>query len=93
MLARAGVEPVFSGVALHPGKRMSYGVVRGPSGRVEHHVFHVLPSPIAALTVVTLLIGPLISRLQGGPAEPPLPSAPSGTACIGRPTTASGPSP
>jgi len=70
-LARAGVEPVFSGVSLHPGKRLSYGVVRGPSGRVEHHVFHVLPSPIAALTVVTLLIGPLIARLQGGPAEPP----------------------
>lgn len=70
-LDRAGVEPVFSGVSLHPGKRLSYGVVRDPSGRVAHHVFHMPPSPIAALTVTTLLIGPLLARLQGGPAVPP----------------------
>ena len=58
--------PVISGVALHPGKRMSYGVVPGEGGRVAHHVFHLPPSPIAALTVASLLIGPLIARLQGG---------------------------
>jgi molybdopterin molybdotransferase len=70
-LARAGVEPVVAGVSLHPGKRLNYGVVLGPSGRVESHVFHLPPSPIAALTVVTLLIGPLIERLQGAPVVPP----------------------
>jgi molybdopterin molybdotransferase len=69
-LAHAGVEPVISGVALHPGKRLHYGIVRGESGRVENHVFHLPPSPIAALTVVTLLVGPLIARLQGGAAAP-----------------------
>ena len=68
-LARAGVDPVFSGVSIHPGKRLAYGVVVGPSGRVEHHVFHLPPGPNAAMTVATLLIGPLIDRLHGGPAD------------------------
>jgi molybdopterin biosynthesis enzyme len=72
-LARAGVEPLFTGVALHPGKRMSYGTVAGPSGRVENHVFVLPPGPNAALTVASLLIGPLIARLHGGPAAPPAP--------------------
>lgn len=70
-LLRAGVKPVVSGVSLHPGKRVSYGAVANGSGRVEHHVFHLPPSPIAALTAASLLIGPLIARLQGGPAGPP----------------------
>ena len=71
-LERAGVEQVFSGLAMIPGKRLSYGVVPGPagSGLVRHHVFHLAPSPTAALTVATLLIGPLIARLHGGPAAP-----------------------
>jgi molybdopterin molybdotransferase len=70
-LARAGVEPAFSGVSIHPGKRLSYGVLRGASGRVEHHVFHLPPGPNSALTVATLLIGPLIDRLHGAPAAAP----------------------
>jgi molybdopterin biosynthesis enzyme len=65
-LRRAGVEPVVTGVSLHPGDRLQYGVVRAASGRVEHHVFLLPPSPAAALTLATLLIGPLIDRLQGG---------------------------
>ncbi|SIO44432.1 molybdopterin molybdotransferase [Singulisphaera sp. GP187] len=91
-LLRAGVEPVISGVSIQPGKRMNYGVVVGPSGRVEHHVFHLPPSPIAALTVTSLLVGPLIARLQGGSSGPPLPSALSGPPPTVRPTIASGPS-
>jgi len=43
-MSRAGVEPVVSGVSLHPGKRMSYGVVADGVGRVGHHVFHLPPS-------------------------------------------------
>jgi len=70
-LLRAGVEPTISGVSLYPGKRINYGVVVGPSGRVEHHVFQLPASPIAALTAASLLVGPLIARLQGGPAGPP----------------------
>jgi molybdopterin molybdotransferase len=72
-LARAKVEPVFSGVALHPGKRLSYGVVRGPSGRAEHHVFHLTPGPSGVMTALALLVSPLIARLHGGPPEPPSP--------------------
>jgi molybdopterin biosynthesis enzyme len=34
---------------------------------VAEHVFHIVPGPVGALTVATLLIGPLIERLQGGP--------------------------
>lgn len=73
-LTRAGVEPVFSGVSIHPGKRVSYGVVRRESGRVAHHVFHLSPNPNEALTAVTLLIGPLVARLQGNASDswPPL---------------------
>ncbi|MDR3636846.1 MAG: molybdopterin molybdotransferase MoeA [Isosphaeraceae bacterium] len=66
-LKSAGVEPVFSGVSLHPGKRLNYGVVRDETGRVEQHVFHVVPGPIGALTVLALLVRPLIARLQGAP--------------------------
>jgi molybdopterin molybdotransferase len=69
-LARAEVEPVIEGVALTPGKRMTYGVVTNGSGAVRHHVFHLPPSPVGALAVVTLLIGPLLARLQGSLAEP-----------------------
>lgn len=69
-LGRAEVEPVFSGLALMPGKRLSYGIVRDSSGRARHHVFHLIPNPIVALTVATLLIGPLIARLHGGPRKP-----------------------
>jgi molybdopterin biosynthesis enzyme len=68
-LLRAGVEPVFNGLALQYGTRLSYGVVRSASGRVAHHVFHVPPNPIAALTATILLVGPLIARLQGGASE------------------------
>src|SRR5205085_186433 len=39
-LKRAGVEPRFAGVSIHPGKRISYGVIRAGTGRAAHHVFH-----------------------------------------------------
>jgi molybdopterin molybdotransferase len=69
-LRRAGVEPVFAGVALHPGKRVAYGVVRDAAGRAAHHVFHTAPGPVGVLTAVSLLVGPLVDRLHGGPAAP-----------------------
>jgi molybdopterin molybdotransferase len=36
----------------------------------RHHVFHMGPGPVGVLTAVTLLVGPLVARLQGGPAGP-----------------------
>jgi len=71
-LNRAGVEPVFSGLALKPGQHLSYGIVPAAGstdlGPARHHVFHLTSSPIAALTTATLLFGPLIARLHGAPA-------------------------
>jgi molybdopterin molybdotransferase len=68
--AEAGVEPVFDALAVDPGHCLRYGVVRdGPSGSV-HHVFHIAAGPVGVLTAMALLVGPLVARLQGGPAEP-----------------------
>ncbi len=72
-LKKAGVEPRFAGVSIHPGKRLSYGVVRNASGRAGHHVFHMVPGPIGVLAGVALLVGPLIARLQGETLDPPPP--------------------
>jgi molybdopterin molybdotransferase len=75
-LHRAGVEPVFSGLALRPGKHVSYGIIPSAPGRslragpARHHVFQLAANPTAAITVATLLLGPLIARLQGGSAVP-----------------------
>ena len=64
-LKKACVEPVFESVSLHPGKRVSYGVVRDGSGHAVHHVFQMASNPVGILTAVSLLLGPLISRLHG----------------------------
>lgn len=63
---KAKIEPVFEGVSLHPGKRISYGVVRDNAGRTLHHVFQMAPNPVGVLAGVALLLGPLIARLHGG---------------------------
>jgi molybdopterin molybdotransferase len=71
-LNRAGVEPVFSSLALKPVQHLSYGIVPAARstglGPALHHVFHLSSSPIAALTTATLLFGPLIARLHGATA-------------------------
>jgi molybdopterin molybdotransferase len=64
-LKKAGVEPIFEGVGVHPGKRFAYGVVRDSSGRAAHHVIHMAPGPVGVFTGVMLLLGPLIARLHG----------------------------
>lgn len=69
-LKKAGVTVEFEGVSLHPGKRLSHGVWRDEDGRARSHVFHMAPGPVGILAGVALLVGPLIARLQGGPAEP-----------------------
>jgi molybdopterin molybdotransferase len=66
-----GVEPVISGVAMRPGGRTRHGVIRGGSGEVSHHVFHLPHATLAASTAFALLVQPLIARLQGNPAAGP----------------------
>jgi molybdopterin molybdotransferase len=71
-LARAGLEVRVSGISLDPCDDLTYGVIRGESGRVESHVFRLSPSPVAALVAATLLVAPLVARLQGEVlADPP----------------------
>jgi molybdopterin molybdotransferase len=66
-----GVETVVSGVALKPGGKSRYSVIRDEAGRVAHHVFHLPLAPLAASTAFALLVRPLIARLQGGPSAGP----------------------
>ena len=73
-LARAGVEPTVSGVALEPlgGLDVGHGVARDDDGRVVAHVIHLPLDPTTAVAVATLVVLPLVARLQGadptGPA-------------------------
>ena len=71
-IKRAGVEPVFDGLAVEPGGEVRYGVVREPSGRARHHVFQIPPGPIDVFTVAVLLVAPLIGRLQGSTRRAPV---------------------
>ncbi len=62
-----GVEPVISGVAMKPGSRARYGVIRDDTGEVAHHVFHLPIAPVAASIAFSILVEPLLARLQGAP--------------------------
>lgn len=63
-----GVENVVTGVALRPGGRARYSVIRDDLGHVAHHVFHLPLTPVAASTTFALLVQPLLARLQGDPS-------------------------
>jgi len=64
-LAKLGVEIRVSGVSLDPCDDLTYGILRGESGRIESHIFRLSPRPVAALLSTMLLVGPLVARLQG----------------------------
>ena len=49
-LKSLGVETVVSGVALKPGGKSRYSVIRDEAGSVAHHVFHLPLAPLAAST-------------------------------------------
>jgi molybdopterin molybdotransferase len=66
-----GVETILPGVAMKPGGRSRHYVIRDEQGHVAHHIFHLSLAPIAASTAFTLLVQPLIARLQGGPPAGP----------------------
>jgi molybdopterin molybdotransferase len=57
-LAAAGVEPVFAGVALAPGRPAGFGM--GPGGRP---VFGLPGNPLSALVAFRLLVEPALDRL------------------------------
>ena len=60
-----GVEPVVSGIRMRPGSSVRYGVIRDDAGSVAHHVFQLSMSVPAGVVAFSLLIHPLIARLQG----------------------------
>jgi molybdopterin molybdotransferase len=66
-----GAEPVISGLALKPGGKTRYCVIRDEAGRVAHHIFHLPLAPLAASTAFALLVHPLIARLQGNASAGP----------------------
>ncbi|ODT97768.1 MAG: hypothetical protein ABS79_07035, partial [Planctomycetes bacterium SCN 63-9] len=70
-LALSGLETRVNGVSLDPCDDLIYGVIRDESGRIESHVFRLPPNPVAALLATTLLVGPLVARLQGEVATEP----------------------
>ena len=63
-LAKLGVEQVFWGVALKPGKPSFFGV-RHDGDRVQH-VFGLPGNPASCFTVFDLLVRPCLSILSGG---------------------------
>ncbi len=75
-LEEAGFEPTSSGIALEPGggPGVGHGVVRDDGGRVSAHVVTLPLDPSAAVVAATLLVLPLLARLQGdeSPALAPL---------------------
>ncbi len=66
-----GVETVIPGVAMRPGGRTRHGIIRDESGDISCHVFHMPHASVAASTSFSLLVQPLISRLQGNTASGP----------------------
>ena len=47
-----------------------YGVIRDDEGKVANHVFQLPPNPVSASVAFSLLVGPLVARLQGQMTEP-----------------------
>ena len=70
-----GVETVLSSIAMRPGGRTRYSIIRDDSGEVAHHIFHLSLAPVSASIAFAMLVQPLIARLQGGPPAGPRTSA------------------
>ena len=64
--AGLGVEEVFWGVAVKPGKPTAFGVRRG------HLVFNLPGNPVSALATFELLVRPAINALLGLPRPLPV---------------------
>ena len=68
-LARAlealGYEPTVEGITVAGLGRVRSGVLRDEDGKVVNHVFHLPAHPAAASLGFSLLVQPLLARLQG----------------------------
>ncbi len=75
-LEDAGFEATSAGPAIEPGggPGVGHGVVRDDEGRVETHVVVLPLDPTAAVVAASLLVLPVLARLQGeeSPGESPL---------------------
>src|SRR5690606_13004686 len=69
-LRELGVEAVFHGVALKPGKPTFFGVRKAPGG-AGGFVFGLPGNPASAATTFDLFVAPLLQPLCG--REPPAP--------------------
>jgi molybdopterin molybdotransferase len=65
VLLELGVQQVFHGIDLKPGKPTFFGVREAAAGR-RQFVFGLPGNPASAFTVFDLLVRPLLIRLQGG---------------------------
>ena len=64
LLAELGVEEVFHGIQLKPGKPAFFGRVGGDAPRF---VFGLPGNPASCFTVFHLLVAPLLARICGAP--------------------------
>ena len=60
-----GYEPAVAGVTAELIGRARYGVLRDDDGQVANHIFHLPSDPVAASVGYSLLVAPLVARLQG----------------------------
>ena len=74
-LEEAGFEPTSSALALEPGggPGVGHGVVRDDEGRLACHVVTLPLDPSSAMVAATLLVLPLLARLQGEESPAPVP--------------------
>ena len=64
-LSAIGYEPVVERVAVESVGQARSGVIRDDDGKVINHVFQFPSHPVIASVAFTLLVQPLIARLQG----------------------------
>ena len=73
-LAALGVQTIFHGIELKPGKPTFFGR-REHAGRVQY-VFGLPGNPASSFTVFDLLVRPLLQRLVGAPVAAKFPELP-----------------
>lgn len=70
-LASAGVQQVFHGVHMKPGKPLWFGVRPGDASRNACYVFGLPGNPVSSMVCFELFVRSAIRRLMGiSPAEP-----------------------
>ncbi|OFZ81584.1 MAG: hypothetical protein A2583_08700 [Bdellovibrionales bacterium RIFOXYD1_FULL_53_11] len=62
-LGRLGVQPVFHGVAIKPGKPVYFGKTTG--GGRPHFVFGLPGKPVSSFVVFEILVKPFLQKMSG----------------------------